>query len=135
MDAAESAEPKPAVAPPRKPRRARGQPRGVALTDNVVTLHARILPRHQALLTRWVDAGRRMGLCDASAFRPSGDAGPGEYVLVWVRENIDPAYMILPEGRMWVVVDAVRQQHLARVTSFDAALHAIRPVLPADLAA
>lgn len=104
---------------------------------NVVPLHQRIMPRHTALLARWLEAGRRMGLCDASAFQPDRPAdGPRhDYVLVWVRENIDPAYMIVPEGAQWTVVDAVRQQDLARLPSFAAALNFIRPVLPLEAAA
>ncbi len=80
-----------------------------------------------------------MGLCEASAFvpdRPGPLEGPREdYVLIWVRENIDPAYMVLPDGAGWLVVDAVRQQTLARTRTFAAALHFIRPVLPLEVAA
>ncbi len=125
-----------------KPRR-RARRRQIAgldeLPHNVVPLHQRIMPRHTALLARWLEAGRRMGLCDASAFqpeRPQGAEGPRhDYVLVWVRENIDPAYMIVPEGAQWTVVDAVRQQDLARLSSFADALNFIRPVLPLEAAA
>lgn len=111
------------------------------LPPNVFLLHQRIMPRHTALLARWLDAGRRMGLCDASTFLPNrlglvaSQTGRTDYVLVWVRENIDPAYMILPEGATWLVVDAVREQHLARVRTFAAALNFIRPVLPLEAAA
>ena len=130
----------PSGSPHNSPRRSR---RKVAATlpSNVFLLHQRIMPRHTALLARWLDAGRRMGLCDASAFLPSrlGASlplvGKTDYVLVWVRENIDPAYMILPEGATWLVVDAVREQHLARVGTFAAALNFIRPVLPLEAAA
>ncbi len=119
----------------RKPRRrAAAKP-----PSNVIQLHQRILPRHQAMLARWIDAGRVMGLCDASVFLPTRAAerlepGLTDYVLVWVRENIDPAYMVVPDRTGWVIVDAVRQQHLARVRTFAAALHLIRPVLPAETA-
>ena len=104
------------------------------LPENVVMLRQRIMPRHTELLHRWLEAGRRMGLCDASAFSPerigNGSEGPRQdYVLVWVRENIDPAYMVMAEGIHWVVVDAVRQLTMARVASFEAALAFIRPVL------
>ena len=112
----------------------------IDLPGNVVPMHQRIMPRHTALLARWLDAGRRMGLCDASAFQPerprlAGEGPRHDYVLVWVRENIDPAYMVVPEGAHWVVVDAVRQQTLARLSSFTAALNFIRPVLPLEVAA
>ena len=105
------------------------------LPPNVILLRQRVLPAHSAILARWIEAGRRMGLCDASAFTPNADTGANSYVLVWVRENIDPAYMIVPEGTEWVVVDAVRQQNLVRVRSFLAALNFIRPVLPLEAAA
>jgi hypothetical protein len=84
-----------------------------------------------------------MGLCDASVFAPEPTVGKTakparpapDYVLVWVRENIDPAYIIRPEGLMWVVIDAVRQNRLASTRSFAAALHFIRPVLKLEAAA
>ncbi|MBN9511112.1 MAG: hypothetical protein J0I21_18650 [Alphaproteobacteria bacterium] len=91
--------------------------------------------RDLALLGRWLNSGRRMGLCDASAFPGDRGSGGHEYVLVWVRENPDPAYMIQPEGRTWVVRDAVRAHNLAHVSSFAAALHFIRPVLSLEAAA
>lgn len=111
------------------------KPPSELLAENVIAFRQRILPRHSAVLARWVDAGLRMGLCDASAFFP----GPGEpqqdYVLVWVRENADPAYMIAPDGNGWLVTDALRQQPLATLSSFEAALNFIRPVLPLVAAA
>ncbi len=130
----------PSGLPTKSPRRARRK-LAEKLPSNVFLLHQRIMPRHTALLARWLDAGRRMGLCDASAFLPNRigtvalQPGQTDYVLVWVRENIDPAYMILPEGATWLVVDAVREQHLARVGTFAAALNFIRPVLPLEVAA
>ncbi len=102
---------------------------------NVVVLHPRITRRDLSLLGRWLDTGRRMGLCDASAFPADRASGGHDYVLVWVRENPDPAYMIQPEGRAWVVRDAVREHDLARLPSFAAALHFIRPVLSLEVAA
>lgn len=108
------------------------------LPENVVLLRQRIMPSHTALLARWVEAGRCMGICDASMFVPHTEPAAvrsANYVLVWVRENIDPAYMIVPEGNEWMVVDAVRQQNLMRVRSFAAALNCIRPVLPLEAAA
>lgn len=108
-----------------------------APTSNVVQLHQRVLPRHAELLGRWLAAGRAMGLCDA-AIVPSDRAQAAaippapEYVLIWVRENIDPAYMIRPERLGWTVVDAVRERDLGRTKTLAAALHMIRPVLPLD---
>lgn len=91
--------------------------------------------RHTALLARWLEAGRRMGLCDASAFFPDRNDRRHDYVLVWVRENPDPAYMIKFAAGAWAVIDAVRERELARLSSFAAALQFIRPVLPLEAAA
>ncbi len=102
---------------------------------NIVVLHPRITARHTALLARWLEAGRRMGLCDASAFFPARHERQRDYILVWVRENPDPAYMLQSSAGQWVVTDAVRQRELARLPSFAAALHFIRPVLPLEAAA
>lgn len=102
---------------------------------NIVMLRQRLLAHHRTVLNRWLDAGRRMGLCDASVC----NAGPGQaepdYVVVWVRENPDPAYMIAAEGMNWRVTDCIRGQILARHASFEAALHFIRPVLDVHEAA
>ncbi len=114
-------------------------PRAVDFGDdaatNVVVLHPRITSRHTTLLARWLEAGRRMGLCDASAFFPDRGERQRDYVLVWVRENPDPAYMIQFEGGNWAVTDAVRERELSRLPSFAAALQFIRPVLPLEAAA
>jgi hypothetical protein len=107
----------------------------VFVEHNVVPFRLSVLPRHLALLEKWLSAGRCMGLCDASLYQP-GEGGPkSPYVLVWVRENADPAYMVTPEGTRWVVTDYLRQRMLARVRTFDEALHLIRPVLPMTAAA
>ncbi|MBV9538636.1 MAG: hypothetical protein JOY70_06855 [Acidisphaera sp.] len=105
------------------------------LADNVVPFRLSVLPRHRVLLQKWLSAGRCMGLCDASLYGPSADGPKTSYVLVWVRENADPAYMVFPEGARWVVTDHLRQHHLARVRTFEEALHFIRPVLPMTQAA
>lgn len=128
------------VRPRRRDRRRRVAEFSEALPHNVVLLHQRIMPRHIALLARWLEAGRRMGLCDASAFQPERPRlqaeGPRhDYILIWVRENIDPAYMVIPDGVQWVVVDAVRHQDLARLPNFADALNFIRPVLSLEAAA
>jgi len=94
------------------------------------------MPRHTALLARWLAAGQRMGLCNAEAFYPGkSERNRRDYVLVWVRENADPAYMVHPEATGWVVTDLVRQMVLVRQPSFVAALNFIRPVLPLEAAA
>ena len=106
---------------------------------NVIELQMRVLPRHVAVLTQWLRAGRCMGLCDASAFQPGRGSGSGEpstdYVLIWVRENPDPAYMVTPSGSYWTVSDCVRQVVLGRLRSFQEALNFIRPVLDISQAA
>jgi hypothetical protein len=103
---------------------------------NVVPLYPRIMPRHIELLARWLAAGQKMGLCNAQAFYPGkNERGQRDYVLVWVRENADPAYMVQPEGNAWVVTDMVRQKVLVRETNLAAALNFIRPVLPLEAAA
>jgi hypothetical protein len=102
------------------------------LPANVVDLRMRVLPRHLETMDRWLEAGRAMGLCDAAPFYPDDqDPGASEYVLVWVRENADPAYKVAPEGMHWTLTDTIRNQMLARVRTFEEALTLIRPVLPA----
>jgi hypothetical protein len=102
---------------------------------NIVYLYQRVTLRHTELLARWLQAGRRMGLCNAEAFHPGRHDRQRDYILVWVRENADPAYMVHAEGTGWVVTDTVRQAELAQLSSFEAALHFIRPVLPFEAAA
>lgn len=106
-----------------------------AQSATLLTLHQRITSAQTALLARWVAAGLPMGLCDAHAYMPRGRERGPDYVLVWVRENPDPAYMIQPAGHVWVVTDLVRDRVLDRKPSFAEALNFIRPVLPLDAAA
>lgn len=96
--------------------------------SNVVPFRLGFLPRHYEYLMRWLQAGMCMGLCDVDV--ASADKGEDiEHVLVWVRENADPAYMIRPEGMRWVLIDQLRDRRLSSYRSFEAALYAIRPVL------
>ena len=99
--------------------------------SNIVPLRLRFLPRHREYLMRWLQAGSAMGLCDVdvSPRTPTDTAVALEHVLVWVRENADPAYMIRPEGMRWLVIDHLRCRKLGSFASFEAALHCIRPVL------
>ena len=99
--------------------------------SNIVPLRLRFLPRHREYLMRWLQAGTAMGLCDVdvSPRTPTDAAVALEHVLVWVRENADPAYMIRPEGMRWLVIDHLRGHKLGSFASFEAALHCIRPVL------
>ncbi|MBS0993657.1 MULTISPECIES: hypothetical protein [Gluconobacter] len=108
----------------------------VSMGGNVVTLRQGVLPRHREYLSRWLEAGMRMGLFDAE-ITPT-DSGvtnfdgttPIEHVLVWVRENPDPAYMLRPQGMRWILIDHLRNHELGSYASFELALHTIRPVLP-----
>ena len=97
--------------------------------ENVVVLRQRLLAHHRTVLNRWLEAGRRMGLCDASVCLSGPGRAEADYVVVWVRENPDPAYLIAAEGMSWRVTDCIRDRILARHASFEAALHFIRPVL------
>ena len=119
--------------------RGRGKAAPGTLPSNVIPLRQRIMRRHTEYLARWLDAGRRMGLCDASAFANEGgrtpDAPRQDYVLVWVRENTDPAYMVTAEGAQWLVIDALRHRTMAKLSTFEAALDFIRPVLTLKAAA
>ncbi len=104
-------------------------------SSNVVSLRLCFLPRHREFLMRWLQAGASMGLCDADVSpraTAQRDTVMLEHVLVWVRENADPAYMIRPEGMRWLVIDHVRNHKLGSFSSFEAALHCIRPVLNTD---
>jgi hypothetical protein len=101
-------------------------------SPNVISLRLCFLPRHHEHLMRWLQAGASMGLCDADVSPRAVGQDDGvmlEHVLVWVRENADPAYMIRPEGMRWLVIDHVRNHKLGSFSSFEAALHCIRPVL------
>lgn len=102
---------------------------------NVIPLRALFLPRHHESLARWLAASAPMGVCDAEVSTGSAPASPTaahpvEHVVVWVRESADPAYLIRPLGLRWAVIDPQRNYELGRHSSFEAALNAIRPVLP-----
>ncbi len=107
----------------------RTKPRQGYAGPNVVVLRQRLLAHHRAVLKRWLDAGRCMGLCDASVCQAAPGRADPDTVVVWVRENPNPAYTIVPEGMNWRVTDCIRGQVLGRHASFEAALHFIRPVL------
>ena len=105
---------------------------GPAESSNVIPLRALLLPRHHESLARWLTASAPMGVSDAEISMTSGASGPQaiEHVLIWVRESADPAYMIQPRGLRWAVIDHQRNYELGRHSSFEAALNAVRPVLP-----
>jgi len=101
--------------------------------NNVVPLRQDLLPRHREFLARWLEAGLCMGLCDADICEDGrNEVGSViHHVLVWVRENADPAYMIRPRGMRWVLIDHLRDHEIGSYGSFETALNTIRPVLPA----
>ena len=76
-----------------------------------------------------------MGLCDASVVLATRGESTTDYVLVWVRENPDPAYMITPVGMEWQITDTLYHRVLSFQSSFEAALQFIRPVLASPVAA
>ncbi|AOX19446.1 hypothetical protein [Kozakia baliensis] len=100
--------------------------------ENVIPLRFSVLPRHREYLSRWLDAGSCMGICDADIAldNHAGQKDMIAHVLIWVRENADPAYMIRPKGLRWVLIDQIREHELGVYASFELALHRVRPVLP-----
>ncbi|GAL96813.1 hypothetical protein FOH24_09300 [Acetobacter tropicalis] len=98
----------------------------------IIPFQMEILSRHREYLSRWIEAGLPMGVCDADVFSAS-QREPGlssEYVVIWVRETPDPAYKVFSRGNKWIVVDAVREHQLGQFSSFADALNMVRPVLP-----
>ncbi len=91
----------------------------------VVPMRLAVLPRHRSYLLAWLQAGGRMGLCDADVA-----SGAEAEIYIWVRENADPAYAIRAEGMSWVVIDHLRGRKLGAFRSFEAALFCIRPISP-----
>lgn len=98
-----------------------------ATTNNIIPLRQKILPRHKDYLLQWLEAGLSMGLLDAAVECPSPHT---EQITVWVRENAEPAYIVTPAGRNWVLTDHLHHYELGRYSSLDKALNKIRPVLP-----
>lgn len=98
----------------------------------IIPFKMEVLTRHREYLSRWVEAGLPMGVCDADVFTSSEkqSGSSSEYVVVWVRETSDPAYKIFSRGNRWLVVDAIRENLLGQFSSFADALNMIRPVLP-----
>lgn len=102
-------------------------------SHNVVPLRQRILARHKEYLLRWLEAGESMGLLDAAIDTLAYSDIPyetTEQILIWVRENSEPAYVIRPKGRYWVLVDHLQNREIGRYVNFATALRTIRPVLP-----
>ncbi|MCX5615836.1 hypothetical protein NQF87_02415 [Bombella sp. TMW 2.2559] len=97
----------------------------------VIPFRQKLLPRHHRHLAQWLAASERMGILDASIETASESTGTESYlVVVWVRENADPAYIISLNGPQWVLTDCLRDNELGRYRDLSEALHTIRPVLP-----
>lgn len=77
-------------------------------------------------LRRWLRAGRCMGLVNCRVVHEQG----ADQVVVWVRETSLPAYVVAFEAGRWTVLDAIRDTPLRTLSSLEAALAFIRPVLP-----
>jgi hypothetical protein len=93
-----------------------------------------ITERHRVYVARWLAAGTRMGLHDAQLCSVDLDGRPTErHVVIWVRENADPAYAVMPRGMQWQVLDCIHRHPLGLFPNLEAALNFIRPVL--DVAA
>lgn len=102
-------------------------------TGTVVPFRQKLLPRHQQYLAQWLQASEKMGILDASIENnplSSKSAHNDQIVVIWVRENADPAYIIRPQGHVWCLIDCLRDNELGRFTSLSMALYTIRPVLP-----
>ncbi|PHI95315.1 hypothetical protein BG621_05940 [Parasaccharibacter apium] len=94
----------------------------------IIPFRQKLLPHHRRYLAHWLTASQPMGILDASI--ESTQDSPSPLIVIWVRENADPAYLIRLEGPQWVLMDCLREHELGRYTDLSAALHTIRPVLP-----
>lgn len=104
-------------------------------TLNVIPLRHGITDRDIEYLDHWMRAGQRMGLHDSQVCHGRGGGEPqGDYIVLWVRENADPAYIIAAEGLTWKVADMIRGICLGSFRTIGAALHFIRPVLQIGIA-
>lgn len=99
----------------------------------IIPMRQKILPRHRLLLMRWLEAGEKMGLLDAQIIPQSSHSSKNysfyEYVVIWVRENSNPAYLIEPKGTNWCLIDALQKREIGRYQDFTTALNHIRPAL------
>jgi hypothetical protein len=97
--------------------------------NNVVSLWSRLSSSNREHLSRWIKAGRALGLIDFETIYARGGPDRGNVqVLIWVREAADPAYRVDPNGYGWTVSDNLRGNELSRHPTFELALEAIRPV-------
>ncbi len=101
---------------------------------NVVSIWSRLSIANREHLSRWLKAGRALGLLDAETVQTGSGHGPDAtdggrvHILIWVREAADAAYRVMPNGCGWTVVDNLRGNELNRHATFEEALEAIRPV-------
>ncbi|MCQ0041173.1 MULTISPECIES: hypothetical protein [Acetobacteraceae] len=97
----------------------------------VVPFRQKLLSHHRHYLATWLIASEKMGILDASIeSSPDQQTADPSLVVIWVRENADPAYLISLRGPYWVLTDCLRDNELGRYRTFSEALHTIRPVLP-----
>lgn len=100
-------------------------------TGTVIPFRQKLLPRHHRYLAQWFAASERMGILDVAIENaPEPSAADSHLVVVWVRENANPAYVISLHGPQWVLTDCLRDNELGRYGDLSEALHTIRPVLP-----
>ncbi|QNT78037.1 hypothetical protein [Entomobacter blattae] len=103
----------------------------VSVHSHVIPMKKNFLPRHYEYLMRWLEVGSSMGLCDVDIsprFSANQEHDTIDYILIWVREKPDPAYMIKPIGTKWVVIDHLRNYQLGQYKNFEDALLRIRPL-------
>ncbi|MBA5724872.1 hypothetical protein [Bombella favorum] len=97
----------------------------------VVPFRQKLLPHHRHYLAKWLAASEKMGILDASIeAAPEQRTDDANLVVIWVRENTDPAYIISLSGPEWILTDCLRDNELGRYRNLSEALHTIRPVLP-----
>lgn len=94
----------------------------------VIPFRQKLLPRHRHYLAEWLTASEPMGILDAAIETIENEPSP--LIVIWVRENADPAYVIRLDGPQWVLVDCLRENELGRYKDLASALHTVRPVLP-----
>lgn len=94
----------------------------------IIPFRQKLLPHHRRYLAHWLTASQPMGILDASI--ESTQDSPSPLIVIWVRENADPAYLIRLDGHQWVLIDCLREHELGRYKNLNMALHTIRPVLP-----
>ncbi|MCT6879317.1 MAG: hypothetical protein ACRCVY_04795 [Commensalibacter sp.] len=100
--------------------------------SNIIPFRGCFLPYHHTYLKRWFEASVRMGICDIEVRK--GDSKISvDHILIWVRENANPAYIVRPLDHKWEVFDYIQKKRLGVYSIFEQALNSIRPVLSPPL--